>query len=796
MSAKSVLTMVEDQLMQNPFDKDVIITVGEGYLENKRYRDAARVFGNLYFVSPGDFLEALVKFQEEGNTREDKNLKLAIIDMHLQEKMYRDALFEIEALLEKRPEDLNLINLLIKISHKVENKKTLIPVLEKVILLNKRNIRLYELLAGSYVLTGNSRQAMNLYEKAIELDPDNHTILSSLGDLYYDGQDFENAIRIYTRFIETGHPFDNIITKIEQAVKQGVNIAGYYFLLAKCYSKSLRPDDAIGMYRKAAELFPQKAKEIPAQLKIFLETYPGFPEAKFLRADLLIDAKEYTGAIVELTRVLKSFPKYIDRVIDVLYKVISLCPEQVLAYQALADAFFIKGNYQKTLLFYQQLLDVSVEETDSILNRVRNVVREYPAAEGLAEEIIAKAYLSRKQFRKCVQTLIALQQKQVLTAEGLFTLGRAYINLNEIDSAIVLLKQAVLAAPYEKKYHQEYQKVVYSKLDRGIVELSRISQKTPHKYSLYYLLGRAYFQRNDIDSAINFLQISLKDSLKERDANKLLGFCFKERGRFDLAAEQFDRALELLPENNIDARKKLQLYVGLTYEAQGEKDKAVEVYEQIMVQDINYENIKIRIEKLKGLSWVDVAGKALLAINADPEDNRIVLTWAKNNEGEQKKELLNVNLPFALEHNNLGVSKALQGKNKDAIQELYVAQQFDEGFNITNNNLAAVFLQEKDLGIAQEYLEKGLSQNKDIAVVNANYATLLMLKGEHGQALEYYKKSIAIDDSLFLIHINMGDIYYLIGDVEKAIVSWQKALRFGVLPELASRRLKYCNLKR
>jgi len=791
---ETVIKLIEDQLRQNPFDRDVILTVGEGYLENKRYRDAARVFGNLYFISPEDFLNSLVKFQEESSISEDKNLKLALIDLHLQEKMYQDALFELESLLERKPDDMSLINLLIKISHKFENKQALIPVLEKVILLNKKNIRLYELLAGSYVTTGKRKQAINLYEKALELEPENHTILSSLGDLYYDAGDFFNAARIYARFLETGHPFDNILNKLEQAVNNKVNIAQYYFLLAKCYSKSLRPDDAIDLYRRASRLFPDQAAEIPAKLKEFLVTYPGYPEAKFLRVDLLIDTKDYTEAIMELNKILKEFPKYIDRVIDILYRIISLCPEQVLAYQSLADAYFLKGDFRKTLTFYQQLLDVAVEETDLVLNRVRNVVREYPEAEGFAEELMAKAYLTRKQFKKALQILIDLQQKRSLSAEGLFTLGKAYANLNEVDQAISSLKRAILTEPYEKKYHQEYQKFIYNKLDRSIIELSRISQKNPHKYSLYYLLGRAYFQRNDIDNAINFLQISLKDSLRERDANKLLGFCFKEKGRFDLAAEQFSKALAIIPETNIDERKRVQLYLGLTYEAQGERDRAIEVYEEIMMQDINYENIKIRIQKLKDLNWVDLAGRALLAVNAEFNTNRMILTWAKNNQKELPEKNTNVDLPFALEHNNIGVSLALKGKNKDAVQEFYVAQQFDEGFKITNNNLAALFLQENDLDLAREYLDKSLQDNRDLAVVNANYGTYLMMRGEHGQALDYYKKSLAIDDSLYLTHINLGDIYYLLGDVDSALISWQKAMKFGVLPELASRRLKYCTV--
>jgi len=792
---KNVVALIEEQFKKEPFNRELILTLGESYLESKRYKDAVKVYSNLIYVSKNDFIESVLKFSElNEHDLNNEDLNLALIALHNKEGLYKDALFEIETLLETKPNDQGLINQVINIAHKHDNKGDLIPVLEKVILMNSKNIRLYELLAGSYLSVGKRDSAVHLYEKAIQIIPNSISLLNYLGDLYYENGEHKKAAEIYSRILDQGGDVNTIQLKLEKSVDKKVDQKEYYLLLAKIYQRNLRPDEAINTYRSFFEAFPAEGSRVVKQLKGFLDIYPNFPEAKFLRARLLIHEQNYTEAIYELNNTLKVFPKYIDRVIDILKEIIVAYPGQVLAYQSLADAYSIKGDHRGAMKYYLQLLEKAPDEATAVINRCKVLTKELPDAEILVKEVVAKAFFAKKQYRKAIAIIDDLIGMEQASAEGYYIQGISYNELAQTEKAIKCFQEAIKRSPENIDIHQRYQDVVYAKLDNVIADLNKLSQKDPHKYSLYYLLGKSYFQKNELNSAISFLQMSLKDALKERGSHKLLGFSYKEVGRFDLAVEQFDKAFYNTDENNIEEQKKILLYTGLSYEAMGEKEKAIEKYEEIMMQDVNYENIKIRIEKLRNSSWVELGGKALISVVANMEAKDIIVSWGKNNQAVEKNKLQkkeNINLPFSLEHNNIGVSLALAGRERDALDEFLLSQQFDENFAVVSNNLAVLAIKDKDLDLAENYLTKCLSQNDQIAIAHANYGTLCYLRKEYQKALTYYRKSMAIDDNMFLIHINIGDLQYLLGDARNAVLSWQKALNYGVLPELAKRRLMF-----
>jgi len=73
--------------------------------------------------------------------------------------------------------------------------------------------------------------------------------------------------------------------------------------------------------------------------------------------------------------------------------------------------------------------------------------------------------------------------------------------------------------------------------------------------------------------------------------------CFKQKGQFDLAAEQLEKAAAELPV--LDSQKKDVLYeLGLVLEATGASDKALEHYKTIYQADIGYRDIAAKVEKV------------------------------------------------------------------------------------------------------------------------------------------------------------------------------------------------------
>jgi tetratricopeptide (TPR) repeat protein len=373
-------------------------------------------------------------------------------------------------------------------------------------------------------------------------------------------------------------------------------------------------------------------------------------------------------------------------------------------------------------------------------------------------------------------------------------LARAAYADNDLDEAIRHFKTSLSFDPYSKELHGYFAESSTKKLDKKIMELTRQVEKNAWKYSLRAELGKAFFYRGLLHEAISEFQVAVKDAALVSDVHKMQGLCYKELGRYDLAIQQFQKAIADLDQNNIPERLRLLLYIGLAYEAAGEQQKAVQIYEEIMTQDLNYEHIQTRIQKLNGFSWVEIRGKALSAVLADEEHKRLIPCWAKNSESDEfhkKHKNKNMDLSFSLEHNNNAVEHILKGRYTAATEELVLAEQLDPRFTIAYNNHAVLAMLEGNYDVAEGYLKKALELNPKLSVCSANLGVLAQVRGDKNAAKPYYEKALTLDTTAYTIHINYADVCYDQNDVQKAIVNWNKVLDVGILPELAKRRLKY-----
>ena len=118
---------------------------------------------------------------------------------------------------------------------------------------------------------------------------------------------------------------------------------------------------------------------------------------------------------------------------------------------------------------------------------------------------------------------------------------------------------------------------------------SDAAKKSPYKMRVHHNLGRAYFNRGDIDEAIREGEIALKRSAHlDRKENvkfvlNLLGGGYFVRGEADRALSMFDRAIE------VDPNFATSYYnISCIHAARKEKDKALEYLRKAISLDISY----------------------------------------------------------------------------------------------------------------------------------------------------------------------------------------------------------------
>lgn len=138
---------------------------------------------------------------------------------------------------------------------------------------------------------------------------------------------------------------------------------------------------------------------------------------------------------------------------------------------------------------------------------------------------------------------------------------------------------------------QEQEKAVYN------YRLERAEDRVrlyPNDLVLRYELAELYWEGKRIDDALAQFQLAQRQPQKRLHAIVYLGRCFHEKGQYDMAVEQYTRALQdmlTMSEQKLDTL----YYLGLTYEAMGRGKEALDCFKQIYSADITYRDVKDRV---------------------------------------------------------------------------------------------------------------------------------------------------------------------------------------------------------
>ena len=123
---------------------------------------------------------------------------------------------------------------------------------------------------------------------------------------------------------------------------------------------------------------------------------------------------------------------------------------------------------------------------------------------------------------------------------------------------------------------------------------SRVSNY-PSDLQLRYELALVQWEGQDVDNAIEQFQLAQKNPQRRLSTLVYLGRCFYAKGQHDIAIEQFDRAIaDML---TMDKQKLEALYyLGMTHEAMGNMDKAMECYKEIYQADSKFQDVGAKVQ--------------------------------------------------------------------------------------------------------------------------------------------------------------------------------------------------------
>jgi tetratricopeptide (TPR) repeat protein len=143
----------------------------------------------------------------------------------------------------------------------------------------------------------------------------------------------------------------------------------------------------------------------------------------------------------------------------------------------------------------------------------------------------------------------------------------------------------------------------------AIEEFRKRVQLRPTDLPLRYKLGIRLFNAGEIDDALGELQQASKFPQYRRSAVTYCGLCLYKKSMFDMAVGMFEQALEGSVTTGRE-EKSILYNLGLAAEKLGDLDKAEESYKKIFNTDMNFRDVKNKIEVIYKRRQAQKAGES------------------------------------------------------------------------------------------------------------------------------------------------------------------------------------------
>ncbi|MBT3389869.1 MAG: tetratricopeptide repeat protein [Chloroflexi bacterium] len=227
------------------------------------------------------------------------------------------------------------------------------------------------------------------------------------------------------------------------------------------------------------------------------------------------------------------------------------------------------------------------------------------------------------------------------------------------------------------------------------------------------------------------------------------GLDFIEQGELQLAAAEFQAALELAPENT-DALNNL----GLVYIDLGLYEQANKLFETVLTN--NPDDLIANGGKCAALAFIQPL------------------------QGEvQCREVIKANPQNSDAINSLGIALVLQNKTEDAIIAFQTAIELAPQHKWAHNNLGRTYLDLGDYEQAISELSTAIKINPENDLAYYNLGLAYARQSDYQAAIPYYEQAIQLNPNKTGAYFDLGIIYQELGQTEQAIAALFRYLQLA-----------------
>lgn len=401
-------------------------------------------------------------------------------------------------------------------------------------------------------------EAEKIFREVIRLDKENEVGHFKLAQILVNRQKFREAVTLLNGWIAKKP--DSIVALVYIATIQSVYLKDLSAALVT-YQKVLKLDpENVKIRQQAAQIYLQKGQGERA-LKELLELETRTPSDLALKLRIASIYQE-TGRL--------------DLAIEKLQSILKINPQADRIHYFLGLIFKNKKQFHKAIAHFAQVPPPSSLYKDSVLHEValyRHVGQMVDAKRVLQQaiqkmpeeapfyQILSLLWEEENQLEEAVGVLKKGIKKIPKEEQLHFNLGILYDKLENRNEGVREMQKVIAINP-KNASALNYIGYIYAergeKLDEAESLIRKALELKPNDGYIIDSLGWVYFQKGDLEKALEYLEKAYKASPKEPTILEHLGDIFLKQGKKERALEFFKRALEMSKKRENPDPKEIQ----------------------------------------------------------------------------------------------------------------------------------------------------------------------------------------------------------------------------------------------
>jgi tetratricopeptide (TPR) repeat protein len=455
----------------------------------------------------------------------------------------------------------------------------------------------YGILVDTYIVNGRTEDAIALYRRILQLEPNNLTYRTRLINLLATQGDKEDLLQERTlaaeSYLRLGY-MDRALTELEQALQESPTNIPTRLNYALALQKLGRIQQAVTEYQRVLQIDPLNLTAL-MRWHVAIITRIGAPRPTVFEILTRIrwqlrgeGQKQYESVVREYTQAAESYPNngdvhfalgqfhqqaaLYDKAIDEYNLAMRDSSLEIMARMSEAQCFLSQGKPEAAISQLEQALQTLRRAPGAIdpevwAARPREEGEEHQAPEMEISLLLAKSYertgrLDQKQaiLRQLKQTRPSQDEVTSMMAEissrqddlegalrEYLELARHYRSRKQVDNALNVLNEMVRLAPQDPRAHSELADLYIGRgmIDEGITEmrlLADIHLRQNHLEDASVALqriGNIYADAGNEQEAVTNLKRAVELNPRSMDLlREVVGYCWRLGRHQDAVAYQ------------------------------------------------------------------------------------------------------------------------------------------------------------------------------------------------------------------------------------------------------------------